>query len=233
MSRVAIHQVNFFPWLPFFHKIAAVDHFILLDDVQYERTGAGSWQNRVRLAFQGDPYWLTCPLDRSGSSGTAKINEMQIQPDARWRNKAVNTLSLHYKKSLYFNEVFPLVEGLLQQDTSNLAEFNENAIRAICRLIGLQADIVRSSELAVDTSGTQRLIDLVQAVGGETYYSGRNAADTYQDNDTFAAQGVALDIESFSVPAYEQLKTSEFVDGLSVLDALFNVGPQMTRELIS
>ncbi len=231
MKKVAIHQVNFFPWLPFFHKLASVDHFVLLDDVQYERTGAGSWQNRVRLAFQGNPYWLTCPLDRSVPK-TASIMEMRIQDDPRWKKKAINTLQLQYKKAPHFETVFPLVQELILNDTDNLAQYNEHTIRSICNLMGLTTTISRSSELNVQTTGTQRLIDLVKAADGGVYYAGRNAARTYQENEAFEQQDVVLTLENFTETPYPQLKTTEFVAGLSIVDALMNVGSEETRKLI-
>ncbi len=48
MAIVAIHQPNFFPWLGYFDKIARCDHFVLLDHVQFQKTG-GVWSNRVRM----------------------------------------------------------------------------------------------------------------------------------------------------------------------------------------
>ncbi|OED35643.1 hypothetical protein AB833_29610 [Chromatiales bacterium (ex Bugula neritina AB1)] len=231
MKKVAIHQANFFPWLPFFHKLASVDHFVLLDDVQYERTGAGSWQNRVRLAFQGNPYWLTCPLDRSVPK-TAQIREMRIQADPRWKKKAINTLQLQYKKAPHFEAAFPLVQELILNDTSNLAHYNEHAIRRICQHLELTTIISLSSDLNIQTTGTQRLIDLVKASDGDTYFAGRNAARTYQENEAFDQQGIELVLENYSALPYAQLKTTEFVSGLSIIDALMNVGAEETVALL-
>jgi len=230
-KKVAIHQVNFFPWLPFFHKIAAVDHFILLDDVQYERTGAGSWQNRVRLACQGQLYWLTCPLDRSVPK-TAKIMEMQRLADNSWVKKAKKTLQHHYSKSKHFDEIMPTVSELMQYESGNLAQYNENAIRTLCKKLCLSTSISRSSELEVISTGTQRLIDLVKSVNGSTYYAGRNASETYQENETFGEQGLSLSIENYSAKPYSQAGNKEFISGLSIIDTLMNVGFEKTRQLI-
>ena len=42
---VAIHQPNYLPWLGYFHKIAAADIFVFLDDVPFSK---GSYINRVK-----------------------------------------------------------------------------------------------------------------------------------------------------------------------------------------
>ena len=43
MKRVAILQSNYFPWKGYFDIIAAVDEFILYDDVQFTKN---DWRNR-------------------------------------------------------------------------------------------------------------------------------------------------------------------------------------------
>jgi len=52
MKLVAIHQPNFFPWLGYFDKIRQADVFVMLDSVQFQKTG-GTWSNRVMLNFGG------------------------------------------------------------------------------------------------------------------------------------------------------------------------------------
>lgn len=54
--RVAIHQPNFVPWLPFFYKMAMVDNFVLLTNVQFEKNG---YQNR----FKYKDKWITKPVN--------------------------------------------------------------------------------------------------------------------------------------------------------------------------
>ena len=71
---VAIHQPNFFPWLGYFDKIRRSDIFILLDDVQFSKTG-GVWSNRVKVLINGEGRWLTAPVERN-FHGTRNVNQM-------------------------------------------------------------------------------------------------------------------------------------------------------------
>lgn len=55
MLKVACHQPNFVPWMPFFYKMAKSDIFILLAGVQFEKNG---YQNR----FKYKDKWITKPV---------------------------------------------------------------------------------------------------------------------------------------------------------------------------
>lgn len=62
MSKIAIHQANFVPWIPFFYKMAMVDKFIILIHVDFEKN---NFQNRFN--YRGE--WITKPI----SSGKTLI----------------------------------------------------------------------------------------------------------------------------------------------------------------
>lgn len=62
--KIGIHQANFVPWLPYFHKMAKCDIFVLLNHVQFEKNG---FQNR----FQYKGKWITKPVE----SGVDKIHD--------------------------------------------------------------------------------------------------------------------------------------------------------------
>lgn len=54
--KVAIHQPNFCPWLPFFYKMAMADCFVILTSVQFEK---GGFQNRYKTTAG---KWVTKPV---------------------------------------------------------------------------------------------------------------------------------------------------------------------------
>jgi hypothetical protein len=226
---VAIHQPNFLPWLGFFDKIARADVFVLLDSVQFPKKG-GTWTNRVRILVNGEPTWLTVPIDRA-YHGTRTIREMQVRDhDGRWRETAVKTLRSAYGRAPFFDDLQGELEPLLRDPTRELAAYNERAIRRVCELLGLDTPLARSSELEVQGSATDLLIGLVQAVGGDAYLAGGGAAG-YQEDDKFASAGITLRHQPFEPPSYPQGR-DEHVAGLSVVDALMHTGVQRTRAML-
>lgn len=219
---VAIHQPNFFPWLGYFDKIVRADVFVVLDHVQFPKS-EGNWSNRVRLAVNGQPAWVTMPVVRD-YEGFRRIDEMRIDNRAPWRRKLVQLLRTNYGKAAAFKDVFPAVESWIENPTDLLAEYNLAAITAICERLGLRSShLVRSSALEVTGTKTDLLVNIVKAAGGTTYLSGDGSAG-YQEDEAFAAAGIELVYQRFVHPVYPQRGVPEFLPGLSILDAICHCG---------
>ncbi len=223
MTRVvAIHQPNFFPWLGYFDKIARSDVFIFLDHVQLPKTGGG-WSNRVKMRVAGEPRWVTAPVRRA-FHGVAAINEIEWADEQPWRAKLARTLAANYAKAPYCRETMAWLEPLIQMPEGNLARYNMAVIRAIADRIGLRHDhCVTSSSLDGQGQANELLIDLTRKVGGVCYLCGGGAAG-YQDDAAFAAAGLELRYQRFAHPVYAQAGQQDFAPGLSIVDALMNVG---------
>lgn len=226
---VAIHQPNFFPWLGYFDKIRRAHTFILLDDVQFPKTG-GAWMNRVNILQNHAAHWLTAPIDR-GYSGVRTINHMQFVT-TEWRTNLRSQLHVAYHKAPYYDASMAYIEPLLMNDEANLARYNCHVITALCTLLHLNdTRLCLSSTLDVTASSTERLIALTRSVSGTHYLCG-GGAEAYQKDDAFAQAGIALTYQSFTPTAYPQHKNDGFIAGLSVIDPLMQLGVDGTRHLI-
>lgn len=226
---VAIHQPNFFPWLGYFDKIARSDTFILFDNVQFSKKG-GTWTNRVKFLVSGEPNWITAPIDRN-YSGTRNINEMHFQDNNAWRDKARKSIENSYRKHTYFGETMEMFLPLLLNEESNIADYNVNAIVVISDFLGLDTNkLIRSSHSPFQTSSNELLCDLTNHAGGSTYMCG-GGADGYQDETIFDQKGIKLLYQQFQHPVYIQKGRQEFVPGLSVVDALMNIGRDEVSKL--
>ena len=227
---VAIHQPTFFPWLGYFNKIERCDRFVVLDPVQFSKKG-GTWANRVKLLVNGQPQWTTMPVERN-YHGVRSYAEMRIDNGAAWRDKLRQTLRLNYRAAPHFAEVFPPLEDLISNPTSSLTDYNLSAILYLAKALGIDvAKIVMASELKAEGSGTDLLVSITKAAGGTAYLCGGGASG-YQEDENFTAAGLDLIYQNFKHPEYEQVNTTEFVPGLSVIDALMNCGFERTAALI-
>jgi hypothetical protein len=230
MKTVAIHQPNFFPWLGYFNKIALADVFVFLDHVQFPKTG-GTWMNRVKLLSHGEAKWSTAAIDRD-FSGTRPITQMQFSENHPWQKTIVKTLEANYVLHPFFGETMAVIKPVLLNCEPNLAEYNITAVTEIAKMIGLDvAKFRRSSQLRVEGSSNELLCALTHATGGSIYMCGGGASG-YQEESVFNACGIKLLYQNFQHPDYPQCGQATFIGGLSILDALMNLGWSGVRKLL-
>lgn len=227
---IAIHQPTFFPWLGFFNKIIRSDIFVILDSVQFPKTG-GFWVNRVKILINGNEHWLTVPIIRA-YSGLKLITEMEINNTTRWREKMIKSLEINYKKAPHFESVFPMIRSLISPENSSICDYDLNIMNHLCSVLSIDtAKVVRSSTLNHEGSATDLLVSIVNLVGGGTYMCGGGAAN-YQEDDKFAHAGIELLYQNFQHPVYPQFNSKTFVPGLSVIDSLMNCGIDGVKDLL-
>lgn len=224
---VAIHQPNFAPWLGYFRKIAMADAFVFLDDVQFSK---GSYTNRVRILSGGVQTWLSVPV--SFNFG-APILAVDIGSDG-FVEAHLRRLEVAYKCSASFRESWNDVQAIYNSlPNAPLGEINVALVKMLCKRLGIGTQFYLSSELGHDNfASDDRLIALVAALDKNgTYLSGKGGA-TYQDPSKFVEAGLRLEYLDFVCPSYRQVGGKEFVSGLSVFDAVFNLGFDGTAALI-
>lgn len=226
MSTVVIHQPDFIPWLGFFHRLVGADTFIVLDDVQFLRQG---WHHRDKIKLHGKPHWLTVPVE-TATRYTQKISETRIAPHKGWKRRHLTTLTHAYGKAPYFTRIFHRVEEIYKIDHTMLMDLNLDLLRWLMGILGIEVCQYRSSSFGIDATGTERLVGLVEAVKGRVYLTGEGSHG-YLDETVFTNRGLTVQWQKYRPNAYAQ-GTPPFIGGLSVLDALFYLGPRGTRALI-
>jgi hypothetical protein len=228
---VAIHQPNFLPWLGWWDKLARADALVLLDDVQFPKTGA-TYINRVDILRHDHAGPITVPVTRS-YSGLRTVAQMRTDVQRPWRAKMLKTLQTYYGRAPRFTETIELLEPLLLDDTDVLLDYNERALRALASHLHLGPErFVRASTLPSEGRSTHRLVSLVRACGGTAYLEGGGARE-YQEDELFARAGLRVVRQEFRARPYPQGRADGFVPGLSVVDALMWLGPAETRSLLS
>lgn len=227
---VAIHQPNFLPWLGFFHKLIKSDVFVVLDDVQIQRTGS-SWVNRTKILESGNSHWLTIPINRS--SGVQTIQVTTSLDDGLWRKSHRGRLHGAYRQAPHYKVLSAFLDGLYSNRSTSLLEFNLSAIHSVLDLLGLYdaQKLVMASSFATDSQGTDRLIELVKRVGGDSYLCGSGSSG-YLEPRMFEEESVELVWQNFTEVNRRQLGTTTFIAGLSIVDALLTLGPVETRGLL-
>lgn len=213
---VTIHQPDFIPYLGFFHRLLTADHLIYLDDVQFIRRG---WQHRDKIKTKNGSSWITLQLVKGEYH--QKINEVQLSPD-NWVSDHLNLIEAAYKKAPFFKIIYPQVEHIYNSHSSNMIDLNLAFISFAMQFLNINIKTSFSSAYSINSTGTQRLLDLVRKVNGTEYLTGTGSREYLQDS-LFVSSGIKLIWQNFSHPKYNQLH-GEFIPMLSCLDLFFNCG---------
>lgn len=227
---VALMQPMFLPWLGLFEMVDAADTFIFLDDFQFSRQG---WGHRNRLFLSPGRLGMLSLNIEHPNSLAADFRDIKPRPNARWLRKTLASLAQTYGKAPFFHDVMNVVEPYLEEiaaGQTTLAETEIGLTLALASLMGISADIRRSSEFAIDgLSRSERVLALIEAVGGTIYYAAQGAAGYMLEDGVFTGNDPFVLFQDFQPRPYSQPWSDNFEPRLSVIDLLFSVGPGTAR----
>jgi WbqC-like protein family len=223
--RLAIIQPYFVPYIGYFQLMSAVDKIVLLDDVNFIKSG---WINRNRIAVNGHAHWLTLPLAKA--SQNRLINEIDIVDDDLWRRKAMRTIRLSYRSAPFVEQVLPLVSRLLQEATGSLSAFLSWQLEQVAEFIGIETRIQPASAVYPKSGrgGQDRILDICNQEGATSYVNLPGGRDLY-DASVFASGGIDL---LFLQPNLRMLPLRHSGDEgpcLSIIDLLMFNSPSAIR----
>jgi WbqC-like protein family len=224
---VVIHQPYFLPWCGFINKLLGASHYVVLDNVFYRQR---HYHNRVRIRkWSNESGWLTLPVCDLGNDRL--ISSKLIVNGGL--DRTFETLRREYARSRYFSWLWPLlVEVKNRVNDRSLMSFNVASILLMCRVVGLQDVELRfASEFYSGDDRTERLIEICRALAVPRLVMGVNSMSVH-DLDDIENAGIEIvtQVPNEKAGVYNQIHGG-FVDGLSFVDALFNVGPQGSLEV--
>lgn len=227
-KTVVIHQPDFLSYIGFFHRLLHADLYIVLDDVQFVSSSSRAWTNRDKIKTQNGEQWLTINVKKA--SRDTKINEILVSDTINWKKQNLDLIKQNYKKSKYFDEIFPYVEKLYESEFEKLSDFNIASILMLMKLFSIDIEIVYSSTLKSTQTKSERLVELLTQVNATHYLSGVGAKD-YHIDKPFEDANIEVIWQDFKHPVYPQLY-GEFIQYLSSIDLLFNCGIEKSREIL-
>ena len=223
--RVAIVQSNYLPWKGYFDLIAAVDAFILFDDVQYTRR---DWRNRNLIKTPNGRQWLTVPV---ASKHRFDVPIRAIETDgSEWIERHLKALTINHARAPFRDAVLDWVTPILQAAHTHLSPLNRALIERTCQALGIATPLLDSADFELAEGRSGRLVSLCQQAGATCYVSGP-AARAYLDVAAFAAAGIVVEWFDYAgYPEYPQ-QWGAFEHQVTVLDLLMNCGPDAPRYL--
>ncbi len=227
---IAIHQPNLFPWMGFFAKIFKSEAFVFLDHVILNpRTSI--YTKRVKIISNKQEFWLTVPLKNKSEQTFQRICEMEIDKPQIIADKHLKTIELNYKKAPFFNETFPFIHKFYTSENNLISFRNIEFIKSLCEALGQKKEFIVSSHGDYEKSSTEMLIDIVLKNQGTTYLSG-DGVEGYQKDELYAKNKIDLSFMDYKQPSYKQFNLENFAPGLSIIDALMNLGLEGTKNIL-
>ncbi len=219
-KKVAIIQSSYIPWKGYFDIIAAVDEFILLDEVQFSKN---DWRNRNLIKTPAGLLWLTIPVALKGKGVTA-IKDVRVASTS-WQTKHWKSIRQYYSKAPYFRDYSDRLEELYRSPGGFfLSDINYMFLVALCELLQIDTPVTWSSDYHPEGKRTARVVDLCRKAGATQYLSGPKAKE-YIQPELFEDAGIKLEYMDYSeYPEYPQ-QFGAFQHGVSAVDLILNTGP--------
>ncbi len=230
MKKIIVTQSNYIPWKGYFDMINFADEFILYDEVQYTRR---DWRNRNKIKTPNGTLWLTIPVDVKGKY-LQKIKDTRVMTDENWRETHWKTILMNYAHAPHFKTYKDAFEPLYR-DTSEvyLSMINYTFLETVNKILGITTPMRWSYEIPKNTTDrNERLIELCKAFGATDFYNGPTSKG-YMDEELFRKNGINAHYLNYSgYKPYNQMY-GEFDPAVSVLDLIFNEGPNATKYMKS
>ena len=222
---LGIMQPYFMPYIGYWQLMAAVDTYVVYDDVNYIK---GGWVARNNILLNGQKHMFTITLN--GASPNKLFNEITIKDDFKKFSRLIESA---YRKSPYYAEVSALLDKIYNYEDKSLGVFMMHSFQVVLDYLEINTKLVLSSTIEKDNSlrGKDKVKHICHLLGADTYYNAIGGQELY-DKEDFMADGINLHFVQTNLMPYAQLG-SEFVPGLSIIDVLMHNGKEGTKKLLN
>ena len=229
MSRVAIMQPYFFPYLGYFQLIASVEKFIVYDDVAFIKQG---WINRNRILVDGSAHTFSIPIDDLSSFRLIKDTEVNGRLFPKWKSKFLKTIDMEYRKAPHFEAARSMIERAVSVESKSIARMAVESILEVSSYLGLTTRMILSSRGYKNEflKGRDRVIDICKKESAESYINVPGGMELYTKED-FEREGIELKFIKPVLKPYSQFG-KDFCPGLSMIDVLMFNSPETCRQLV-
>lgn len=188
MSKIAVCQPYFAPYLGYFQLINEVDMFVMYDDVSFIK---GGWINRNKIFVNGQEKLFCIPLKKQSSF--KKINETMIDWDNKITGKFIKTLEMSYSNSKYRTKIIPMVREIFNNKPQTISELSINSIKIFCEYLKIETPIKISSVENYQKEGdkTKNLINICEQENKKHYINPIGGVKLYSKEE-FLENGIKL-----------------------------------------
>ena len=222
-------QPYFFPYIGYFQLVAAVDTFVILDDVYFIKRG---WINRNNILLQGSAHLFSIPVNKP--SQNVYICDTKLKFLHCEKEKFLTTIQLAYKKAPEYHSFYPIFEECVMLDEEDLTSYIHYSLSSICNYLDLPTKIIRSTQIEKDPTlkAQGRILAICKALNTRQYINPAGGTELYSKED-FSRESIELRFintieEGVVYPQFSQ----PFVPYLSFIDALMFNNKETLRTML-
>ena len=198
----ALLQTTYFGPIQWYQKLYRYDHCLI---EQYDSFQKQTYRNRCVIATANGVQALTVPVEHSDDKVLTK--NLRISDHNQWRRVHWNALQSAYSESPFFEYYADDLHPFFEKKYEFLLDFNEAIRQKVCELIDIHPNVEYTSEYTSDIQ--------------------HQTSDITDFREVINAKHPQPDAE-FNAKTYWQVFQHKhgFLPNLSILDLLFNMGPE-------
>jgi len=222
------HQPLFLPYLGHFAKMAISDVFVYLDTVSYAKWG---WYSRNKIRTSDGWLWLVVPILTHGNHNQM-LNQVKIDNSQKWRKKHLKAIEMAYSKAPFFEMYINFFRETYKKEWIYLSDLNEFFIKFFIKELGIEVEFIKSSSLPFNLKGKKSdlVLDLCKKMKPDIFIFGKTGK-SYAKVEDFKSSNIEIVFQEYKHPEYTQIQ-GEFIPYMSIIDLLFNHGPESLKILM-
>ncbi|MDA3879837.1 MAG: WbqC family protein [Prolixibacteraceae bacterium] len=207
MTQRAIVNTAYLAPVQFYSK------FLLYDKIaieQFDSYHKQTYRNRCRIMGANGPLNLTIPVVKE-SGEKIRTKDIRIEYDTNWQNNHWKSISSAYNSSPFFEFYAEDFAPFYEKKINFLIDFNNQLHEIIAENIGLKAKSSYTNSF-------------------EKYFEGTDLRDVISPKTKNTESDPHFYPTPYTQTFYEKF---DFVPNLSIIDLLFNKGPEAESILLS
>jgi hypothetical protein len=203
MTEKYLLSSAYFPPIHYLSLVSRADKVFIEKEENYLKQ---TYRNRCSILTANGQSALTVPV-LSGSLEKTPVKDIRIDYSKRWQQVHLRALISSYRSSAFFEYYFEDIERIITEKPKYLLELNLNALKTVMKITGISTPVIYTN---------------VFEPVAENDYDFRYIISPKKE-----IPGISSSKEYYQVFNYK----FGFVADLSILDMIFNLGPDSINYL--